>query len=212
MNDNEISKLIRESVFSETGIRLSEKDPVISVILANKMLLNEAGGALHEVVRDIPNAIESSIEKIVLAVEDSERTVGSLRDETKGMLNALAKLEVEETHQRIKNVVSEDISLMVGQSTKALNAAALAAENKIKTLGAGLRDSKLFMANIALSIGLAFAVIFFCVGGVVVYNFAQEAKSASDYWYGRYQQQQEAVDSLPAATKKLIADRIKSKA
>ncbi|RMV31705.1 hypothetical protein ALP14_05003, partial [Pseudomonas amygdali pv. myricae] len=73
MNDNEISKLIRESVFSETGIRLSEQDPVISVILANKMLLNEAGGALHEVVRDIPNAIESSIEKIVLAVEDSER-------------------------------------------------------------------------------------------------------------------------------------------
>ncbi|KOP53982.1 hypothetical protein [Pseudomonas coronafaciens] len=212
MNDNEISKLIRESVFSETGIRLSEQDPVISVILANKMLLNEAGGALHEVVRDIPNAIESSIEKIVLAVEDSERTVGSLRDETKGMLNALAKLEVEETHRRIKNVVSEDISLMVGQSTKALNAAALAAENKIKTLGAGLRDSKLFMANIALSIGLAFTVIIFGVGGVVMYNFAQEAKSASDYWYGRYQQQQEAVDSLPAATKKLIADRIKSKA
>ncbi|MFA0940850.1 hypothetical protein ACDH53_26115 [Pseudomonas tremae] len=212
MNDNEISKLIRESVFSETGIRLSEQDPVISVILANKMLLNEAGGALHEVVRDIPNAIESSIEKIVLAVEDSERTVGSLRDETKGMLNALAKLEVEETHRRIKNVVSEDISLMVGQSTKALNAAALGAENKIKTLGAGLRDSKLFMANIALSIGLAFTVILFGVAGVVMYNFAQEAKSASDYWYGRYQQQQEAVDSLPAATKKLIADRIKSKA
>ncbi|KPY88584.1 hypothetical protein ALP50_200008 [Pseudomonas syringae pv. spinaceae] len=165
MNDKELNHKIRNEVFSEHGIRLSEQDPIFSVVLANKMMLDSVSDSLEEVVRDVPRAMNTVIEKIVLAVEDSERTVGSLRDETKGMLSALTKLEIENAHQRIKEIVVADTSAVLTGSTQALQSVAAKAEGKINELSASLRDTKLLITNVCLSVALALIVMTASIGG-----------------------------------------------
>jgi hypothetical protein len=211
MSDNALNTDIRNAVFSELGIRLSEHDPIFSVVLANKLMLGSAGEALHQVVRDIPSAIESSISKIVLAVEDSEKTVGSLRDETKGMLNALSKLEIEQTHKRIKEIAVADISKSVVDSTQLLQSAVVEAEKKIRDVSTGLRDSRLFIANLALSASLAFIILFSGIGLFIMYKSMAESRETSQFWYDKYQSQNEAVETLAPTVKKQVSDILKSK-
>lgn len=203
-----LNKQIRDAVFSEMGLKLDEEDPVFAVVLATKMMLTQSGGALQEVVRDIPRAITASIEQIVLAVEDSEKTVGSLRDETKGMLKALSKMEVEETHRRIKEVVVEDLSKSIAEQTKALQAVTTAAELKIKAVSGQLRETKVYASNIVLSAALLLTIGLFGFGLVMMYYELQDTAKASNYWYGKFVQQEKAIDTLPASFKKQVQDRL----
>jgi hypothetical protein len=212
MNDDGLNKEIRNAVFSELGIRLSEHDPVFSVVVANKLMLGSAGEALHEVVKGIPQAIESSISKIVLAVEDSEKTVGSLRDETKGMLNALAKLEVEEAHRRVKEIVATDITKSVVDSTQLLQSAIVSAERKILEMSTSLRDSRLFMTSMILSISLACLVLFSGTGIFMMYNSVNDSRDTAQFWYEKYQKQNDALETLSPGVRKQITDALKSKA
>ncbi|RML97010.1 hypothetical protein ALQ86_200219 [Pseudomonas amygdali pv. eriobotryae] len=211
MNDKELNQKIRNEVFSEHGIRLSEQDPIFSVVLANKMMLDSVSDSLEEVVRDVPRAMNTVIEKIVLAVEDSERTVGSLRDETKGMLSALTKLEIENAHQRIKEIVVADTSAVLTGSTQALQSVAAKAEGKINELSASLRDTKLLITNVCLSVALALIVMTASIGGVMLYNFAQDSQESANYWYGESKKQSQAIDSLPNNVKKQVLELMSKK-
>lgn len=211
MNEPDLINKIRNAVFEHHGVRLSQDDPIFTVILANKLMLNDAGGAIRETVNDLPQAITSAIEKIVLAVEDSEKTVGSLRIETKSMLAALAKMEVEEAHRRIRDIVAADASTALSQSTKSLQGLIQNAEHKIKELNAGIRESKVFVANTLLSVTLTMVTLTACVGIYMLNAHANEQRESANLWFAENQKLERAVENLPPAYKKQVQDALKSK-
>lgn len=211
MSDQSLNNTIRNAVFSELGIRLDSEDPVFTVVLANRMLLDQAGGAVQEAVREIPSAITAAIEKIVLAVEDSEKTVGSLRDETKGMLQAVARLEVENTHLHIKGQLAESAKTALEPSTRLLNSAISEAESKIKQMTSAARPTRLYLANVCLSVAMGVAMIAITVMGAAWYASYSDANSSAMHWYKLYSNQSAAIDGLPSNIKKQVTEAISSK-
>lgn len=211
MSDQSLNSTIRNKVFSELGIRLDSEDPVFTVVLANRMLLDQAGGAVQDAVREIPSAITAAIEKIVLAVEDSEKTVGSLRDETKGMLRAVARLEIENTHLHIKDQLAESAKIALEPSTRLLTSAIAEAESKIKQMNSAVRPTKLYLANVCLSIAVGVAVIAITVMGAAWYASYSNANSFATHWYKLYSNQTAAIDGLPANIKKQVLEAINNK-
>jgi len=211
MSDIEFRDKVKNAVYAEHGLRLADNDPVFSVILANKLFLDETGHSLQRALKDLPRAIEQTILKVVLAVEDSEKTVDSLRSEAKGMLTTLAKIELENAHKQIKESITVNTAEAIGASTKSFQDTIAVADKKIKELSAEMNGKQLLITNLMLGVALAFTIIFSGVGGYYLYQLAQDGKRDSMMFYKLSERQQKAIDTLPAALRKQLNDQVNAK-
>lgn len=211
MSSAEFRNSVKNAVYAEHGIRLSDDDPVFAVLLANKLILDEAGRSLQQVLKELPHALETSIYKIVAAVEDSEQTVDSLRSEAKGMLMALTKIELENAHVKVKEVINTSYVDALNEASESFQSTLAAADKKIRSMSSSMNATRLTMTNIMLGIALTFTVMFSCIGGYVLYDFAQESKRDALAFYKLSERQQKAIDTLPVPLRKQVTDQVSGK-
>ncbi|HBP4890434.1 TPA: hypothetical protein L5621_006266 [Pseudomonas aeruginosa] len=77
---------VRKRALTELDIKISRDDPIFSLVFANEAVLERMTDPLVLAVKQIPDEMGLSIEKIANAVEDAEKTVDRLVEEGKAAL------------------------------------------------------------------------------------------------------------------------------
>ncbi|HDQ4465238.1 TPA: hypothetical protein P9G65_005552 [Pseudomonas aeruginosa] len=86
---------VRKRAFSELDIKISRDDPVFSLVFATEAVLERMTDPLVLAVKQMPDEMGISIEKIASAVEDAEQTIDRLVEEGKSSLAAARDVEAK---------------------------------------------------------------------------------------------------------------------
>ena len=206
MRDESVLKEIKEEVFSQQDIKLSEQDPLFTLIIANQRVLDNFSRPFTQALKEMPGKISDSLNLLVSAVEDAEGTAEKLMANTQASLKSLAKDEVELAALQVQRKLEYSV---VNTLAKA-NLEIQEIEKRVKSISSNYSDPKAMTINIVLAGVIATLLIIFSAGLYVLYDRGMESREAADYWYKKHMKQQRAIDGLPAVTKKKILDELKS--
>lgn len=198
MENNELFQEIKTDVFLRLGIKLSDQDPIFAMVMANQAVMKTFSDPIVTAVEGIPEALDGSLNIIASAVEEAEKTAITLMSETKGVMAALSKLEVEAAHNRIIDAVEQSVGTALGR----VKADVSALEVKVKSLGSNFRDTKSMTVNIVLSCVVCLLLTLFSVGIYSIYDAGIESRKSADFWQKEFAKQQKVINTLPPAMKK----------
>lgn len=209
MENNELFQQIKSDVFLRLGIKLSDQDPIFAMVLANQATMQTFSGPIVSAIESIPDVLEGSLNIIATAVEEAEKTAGTLTAETKALLVALSKVEIESAHQRIREAVESSVDKALAKSLNRVHADVQAIESKLKSTGANLRDRKASLLNLVLAGALFTLIGAFSLGLYVLYDIGMSNRNSAEFWKGKYSEQQDVINTLPPSVKKLFGSAAK---
>ena len=209
MENNELFQQIKSDVFLRLGIKLSDQDPIFAMVLANQATMQTFSGPIVSAIESIPDVLEGSLNIIATAVEEAEKTAGTLTAETKALLVALSKVEIESAHQRIREAVEGSVDKALANSLNRVHADVQAIESKLKSTGANLRDRKASLLNLVLAGALFTLIGAFSLGLYVLYDIGMSNRNSAEFWKGKYSEQQDVINTLPLSVKKLFGSAAK---
>lgn len=198
MENNELFQELKSDVFLRLGIKLSDQDPIFAMVLANQAVMKTFSDPIVTAVEGIPEALDGSLNIIASAVEEAEKTAITLMSETKGVMVALSKLEVEAAHNRIVDAVEQSVGTVLGR----VKADVTALESKIKSLGSNFRDTKSMTVNVVLACVVGLLLLLFSAGIYVLYDVGIESRKSADFWQKEFAKQQKVINTLPPSVKK----------
>lgn len=204
MDNSELFQQIKSDVFLRLGIKLSDQDPIFAMVLANQATMKTFSAPIVSAIESIPDILEGSLNIIANAVEDAEKTAASLTAETKGVMIALSKIEVEAAHRRISDAIESSIDKALTNSLGRIQIDVQSIEGKVKTLGSSFRDKRASTLNMVLAAGLVVVMSVFSAGLYVLYDVGMNNRDNAEFWKDQYGQQQQIINTLPPATKKLF--------
>ncbi|MBX4139532.1 hypothetical protein K1567_27355 [Pseudomonas sp. S5F11] len=208
-NNNELFEQIKMDVFAGLGIKLSNQDPIFAMVMANQAAMRTFSAPIVEAIESIPLVLESSLNIIAGAVEEAERSAGQLTTETKAVLAALSKVELESAHRRIKDAVELSVDSAVTGSVQRLKSEVVKLETDLRSLGAHTKSKRTFFANLLLSSAVLVLLGVFSTAAYVLYGVGIDNRDAADYWRSKYSDQQQIVGTLPPTYKKLFVEQRK---
>jgi uncharacterized protein (DUF1501 family) len=198
MENNELFQQVKSDVFLRLGIKLSDQDPIFAMVMANQAVMKTFSDPIVTAVEGIPEALDGSLNIIASAVEEAEKTAVALMAETKGVMVALSKLEVEAAHNRIVDAVEQSVGTVLGRVKGDVSAL----EAKIKSLGSSFRDTKSMTVNIVLACVVGLLLLLFSAGTYVLYDVGIESRKTADFWQKEFAKQQKVINSLPPSVRK----------
>jgi uncharacterized protein (DUF1501 family) len=198
MENNELFQQVKSDVFLRLGIKLSDQDPIFAMVMANQAVMKTFSDPIVTAVEGIPEALDGSLNIIASAVEEAEKTAIALMAETKGVMVALSKLEVEAAHNRIVDAVEQSVGTVLGR----VKADVSALETKIKSLGSSFRDTKSMTVSIVLACVVGLLLLLFSAGTYVLYDVGIESRKTADFWQKEFAKQQKVINSLPPSVRK----------
>jgi hypothetical protein len=187
MNDVDIIENLRGEAFRARGIKLSRDDPIFEIIFLSRAMQEQFSAPIVEAIENLPALLEKSLEKIVVAVEEAERTSESLQLETKSTIAALAKLELEAAHKNAKATLEACMEGAVSSALSQVKANVEDLERRTKTIATGSHDRRFVVACTALSVLSLTLTVLFSAGLYALYGAGVENRKAADYWYSQYQ-------------------------
>jgi uncharacterized protein (DUF1501 family) len=198
MENNELFQQVKSDVFLRLGIKLSDQDPIFAMVMANQAVMKTFSDPIVTAVEGIPEALDGSLNIIASAVEEAEKTAVALMAETKGVMVALSKLEVEAAHNRIVDAVEQSVGTVLGRVKGDVSAL----EAKIKSLGSSFRDTKSMTVNIVLACVVGLLLLLFSAGTYVLYDVGIGSRKTADFWQKEFAKQQQVINSLPPSVRK----------
>lgn len=208
-SNNELFEQIKMDVFAGLGIKLSNQDPIFAMVMANQAAMRTFSAPIVEAIESIPLVLESSLNIIAGAVEEAERSAGQLTTETKAVLAALSKVELESAHRRINEAVEQSVDLAVTGSLQRVKSEVVKLETDLRSLGTHTQSRKTLFANLLLSAVVLSLVGVFSTAAYVLYNVGIDNRDAADYWHSKFSDQQQIVKTLPPTYKKLFVEQRK---
>jgi hypothetical protein len=205
MESGALLRGIKAEVLLQQGTKLSTDDPLFSLIIANQEILNNFSAPFTLALKELPGNIEQSLSKIVMAVEEAEKTTDYLMAETKGALNATANFELAAVQQLIK----ENIEGSVGGALARAQHEIQALETRIRSLSGSFRDARAVTINIVLSGVVAALLVLFAVGIYVLHGAGMDNRNLAEYWQQQYNKQEKAISSLPLAAQSQFKKALK---
>jgi len=209
MENNELFQQIKSDVFLRLGIKLSDQDPIFAMVLANQATMKTFSDPIVNAIQSIPDILEGSLNIIASAVEDAEKTAATLTAETKGVMVALSKIEVEAAHRRITEAVESSVDEALTNSLGRIQIDVQAIEGRVKSLGSSFRDKRASTLNLILAGGLVMIMGVFSAGLYVLYDVGMNNRDNAEFWKSQYGQQQQVINTLPPTVKKLFGPTIK---
>lgn len=209
MENSELFQQIKSDVFLRLGIKLSDQDPIFAMVLANQATMQTFSGPIVSAIESIPDVLEGTLNIIATAVEEAEKTAGTLTAETKALLVALSKVEIESAHQRIREAVESSVDKALANSLNRVQADVQAIESKVKSMGANFRDRKASLLNLVLAGALFTLIGVFSLGLYVLYDIGVSNRNSAEFWKGKYSEQQDVISNLPPSVKKLFGSTAK---
>lgn len=209
-SNSELFEQIKMDVFAGLGIKLSNQDPIFAMVMANQAAMRTFSAPIVEAIESIPMVLEGSLNIIAGAVEEAERSAGQLTTETKAILAALSKVELESAHRRINDAVEKSVDVAVTGSLQRLKGEVVKLETDLRSLGTYPQGKKTFLANLTLSAVVLSLVGVFSTAAYVLYGVGIDNRDAADYWRTKFSEQQQVVGTLPPTYKKLFVEQRKS--
>ncbi|MNR04625.1 hypothetical protein D3C85_1206020 [compost metagenome] len=206
MRDESVIKEVKDEVFSQQDIKLSEQDPLFTLIIANQRVLDNFSRPFTQTLKEMPGAISDSLNRLVSAVEDAEGTAEKLMANTQASLKSLAKDGVELAALQVQRKLEYSVVNTLANANLEIQEI----EKRVKSISSNYRDPKAMTINIVLAGVIATLLLIFSAGLYVLYDRGMESREAADYWYKKHMKQERAIDGLPAIAKKKILDELKS--
>ncbi|PRW84426.1 hypothetical protein [Pseudomonas fluorescens] len=203
-SNNELFEQIKMDVFSSLGIKLSNQDPIFAMVMANQAAMRTFSAPIVEAIESIPGVLESSLNTIADAVEEAEKSSAQLTIETKGVLAALAKVELDSAHRRITDAVERSVDSAVSASLQRVQGEVVKLEASLRSVGTDPQGKKTFTANIILTGAVFCLIVFFSFASYLLYDVGIDNRNAANFWRSKYSDQQEVIGTLPASYKKLF--------
>ncbi|MEQ0866923.1 hypothetical protein [Pseudomonas aeruginosa] len=104
-HSKDVLEEVRKRALTELDIKISRDDPVFSLVFANEAVLERMTDPLVLAVKQIPEEMGISIERIAAAVENAEQTVDRLVEEGKSALADARSIE----SKKLLRVVRESL-------------------------------------------------------------------------------------------------------
>lgn len=208
-SNNELFEQIKMDVFAGLGIKLSNQDPIFAMVMANQAAMKTFSAPIVEAIESIPLVLESSLNIIAVAVEEAERSADQLTTETKAVLAALSKVELESAHRRINDAVEQSVDSAVTGSLQRLKSEVVKLETDLRSLGTHTQSKRTLFANLLLSSVVLVLLGVFSTAAYVLYGVGIDNRDAADYWRSKYSDQQQIVGTLPPTYKKLFVEQRK---
>lgn len=208
-SNNELFEQIKMDVFAGLGIKLSNQDPIFAMVMANQAAMRTFSAPIVEAIESIPLVLESSLNIIAGAVEEAEKSADQLTTETKAVLAALSKVELESAHRRINDAVEQSVDSAVTGSLQRLKSEVVKLETDLRSLGTHTQSKRTLFANLLLSSVLLVLLGVFSTAAYVLYGVGIDNRDAADYWRSKYSDQQQIVGTLPPTYKKLFVEQRK---
>jgi hypothetical protein len=209
-SNDELFEQIKMDVFSYLGIKLSNQDPIFAMVMANQAAMKTFSAPIIEAIESIPRVLESSLNIIADAVEEAEKSAGLLTVETKAVLTALAKVELDSAHRRITDAVERSADSAVTASLQRVQGEVVKLEANLRTIGTNPQGKKTFAANIILAGAILGLVVFFSAATYVLYDIGIDNRKAANFWRSQYSDQQDVIGTLPPTYKKLFGSQGKN--
>ncbi|WP_324729643.1 hypothetical protein [Pseudomonas chlororaphis] len=202
MKSDELLQTIRTEILLQFGVKVSELDPMFATVLANKIAMKAFTQPIVSAVESIPGLIEASLEVVASAVEEAEKTADTLVAETKANLFAVSKLELEASHQRIKEAIGTIVESTLAESLGRVQSDFTALQRNVKEVSGQFRGKNAARVNIILSGALVLLLGLFSTGMFALYTVGMENLKDAQAWKALYEEQQSVVRDLPPAIKK----------
>ena len=209
MDNSEIFQQIKSDVYLNLGIKLSDQDPIFAMVLANQATMQTFKQPIVSAIESIPEVLEGTLNIIAAAVENAEKTAGTLTAETKALLVALSKVETEAAHQRIREAVESSVDKALGKTLNRVQVDIHEIEGKVKSLGGNFRDKKASLLNLVLAGSLFTLISVFSLGLYVLYDIGMSNRNSAEFWKEKYIEQQDVISSFPPSVKKLFGSSAK---
>lgn len=206
----ELFEKIRLSVYSQQGWKLSIDDPVFTSVIATQLTMESYSAPIIEAIDRIPEILEGSLNVIASAVEEAENTSQALVSETKSLLVALAKVELEAAHRRITDTIDRSVESAVAVALKGVRDEVVSLESTLRFATDNLQPRKAFAANVILSTAIVVILVVFSTAGYVLYDIGVGNRKSADYWRTQYSQQQDVISTLPPTVKKLFGPQLQT--
>ncbi|AGN33460.1 hypothetical protein PflA506_p0064 (plasmid) [Pseudomonas fluorescens A506] len=208
--NNELFEQIKMDVFAGLGIKLSNQDPIFAMVMANQAAMRTFSAPFVEAIEGIPKVLESSLNIIADAVEEAEQSAVLLSTETKALIAALAKVELDSAHRRITDAVERSADSAVTSSLQRVQGEVVKLEASLRTIGANPNGKKTLRANMLLAGAILGLVIFFSAASYVLYDIGVDNRMSANYWRSQYSTQQDVIGTLPPTYKKLFGSQGKN--
>lgn len=189
MTDDELKEHVKAEVYKRDGIKISSDDPVFAYLTASQVIQDRFAEPILTAIGALPGALAETLERVIAAVEEAERTAESLSSETKGTMAALAKLQVEAAHQGINDRIADSVANGLAVPLEKANAAIALVERKALQATNHSASGKSNVIVMALSISMVVLSVMFSLGLYVLYKQNEESKGAASYWHDLYMQQ-----------------------
>lgn len=193
---------IRAEILLKFGSKVSDSDPMFATVLANKIALKVFTQPIVEAVESIPAVIEASLEVVAAAVEEAEKTADALVAQTKANLFAISKLEMEASHQRIRDSISDIVESTLADSLGRVQGDLANLQRDVKDASGQFSGRSATKVNFILSGALLMLIGLFSAGSFSLYKTGMENRNDAQAWKAIYEDQQKVINSLPPAVKK----------
>lgn len=149
--DLELEQRIARKVFEGAGITMDRKDPIFALAFIIKEIVKEdkeeyvrlQENVISE-IQLIPVTLAKTLEKIVVAVEETENTALELCKSTKSALDVMAASKLQDTGEALSTVARDQVAVALSQIKLTFDAL----EVRAKTLGgSGKGNKKQFWSN-----------------------------------------------------------------
>ncbi|WP_426102938.1 hypothetical protein [Pseudomonas sp. PSPC3-3] len=209
-SNNELFEQIKMDVFAGLGMKLSNQDPIFAMVMANQAAMRTFSAPIVEAIESIPQVLESSLNIIADAVEEAEKSAGLLTIETKAVLAALAKVELDSAHRRITDAVERSADSAVTASLQRMQGDVVKLEANLRSMGTNPQGKKTFAANIILAGAILGLVGVFSAASYVLYGIGIDNRNSAEFWRSQYSDQQRVIGALPPTYKKLFGSQGKT--
>ena len=204
MENSELFQQIKSDVFLRLGVKLSDQDPIFAMVLANQATMQTFSGPIVSAIESIPEALEGTLNIIATAVEEAEKTAATLSAETKALLVALSKVEIEAAHLRIREAIESSVDKALASSLNRVQVDVLAIEGKVKSMGGNFRDKKASLLNLVLAGALFSLIGLSSLGLYMLYDIGMDNRIAADIYKAKFKEQAHIISTLPPPVKKLF--------
>lgn len=191
MTNDDLKQHVKSVVFNEQGIKISDDDPLLAYVLTNKIVHEALVEPVVSALEALPGALAETLERVIAAVEEAERSSEQLANETKGTMTALAKLQVESAHQRIADCINDAVLNGLNGPLEKANVSIAAIERKAVAVSASTANRTTSLVVASLAGALMVVTVMFSLGLYMLYTQGKESRSAASYWHGQYLQKVE---------------------
>lgn len=208
MDKKHLINTIKLEIFNQHGIKLSDDDPVFSILLSNKFIAQEYAQPIIESIQKIPNEINKTLNNLVLALEDLENTSKKINTDTKYEMSISSKNELESTKKQVSKEIKDSINAAINTSLNNVNTEINTIDKKIVSITSKLARKDTTVMNYILAFLVTITLVGLTIGFMYTRGEINDLRNESKEYLNYIIKYHDATNKLPQKYKTQIDNEV----